>query len=248
MRPFLGATALALSISTVSPSAQVRASEASLQGVWERECFNRTLSREVFFENKVALQEIFNAEEDCTHAMSELVSAGTFAVSGEQMDFVFESVTLRPLGAAMAKTLNDAALCGFSGWKAGVAREITGLACDFFGIGRKVQAPAKGDTRYGIYRIEGKNLYFGQLTPELNGKTPAKRPVEFDPRFYSKQGVDERRDGASLGENDERAKKREHDHKRNQPPAPVLADEVPVIDEKVPHRSVLLQSSMVFLP
>ena len=60
------------------------------------------------------------------------------------------------------------------------------MNCDFFNLGRNFPTPSSGQKKFGIYKIENAQLFFGQLTKDNDGSTEARRPLQFNPRPYQR--------------------------------------------------------------
>jgi hypothetical protein len=102
------------------------------------------------------------------------------------LDFVFTGVALRPLDERAASVWRERGVCGIRDWLPGVERDVTGRECDFYGLGSVVKVPAAGDRKFGVVKEAGGSLYFGRLSPSLDGSRPDRRPTELDPSPYRK--------------------------------------------------------------
>lgn len=163
-----------------------------LNGVWEQDCFLKTRRVETIIDRRAVLEEIFYADDECTQPLTAVWSEGRIFLpeaAGEvrPIDFVFESVRLAAHSPEAVDRFSSETLCGIVDWRAGDAREVTGLECDFFSNGKPVRAPSAGDVRYGIFRLNGDRVQFGLLTPRENGLTPERRPTELDARLYRRK-------------------------------------------------------------
>jgi hypothetical protein len=160
------------------------ANASSLDGDWRRPCENGVLRSETFAGPQVRFSERFHLDRSCAAPVFELLMDGSFATRGTEIDFLSTQSWARPLEEALAARWNDRAVCGRVDWRAGVAVEVTGLSCDFFLMGSPMRVPPVGLARHGIWKIEGERLYFGLVTREFDASAPARRPREWDPRFY----------------------------------------------------------------
>lgn len=164
----------------------------ALEGTWRQPCA-RGYQREERFEGAfVTYVERNFWDGSCTAPAVEILSRGAFEagepvlapLGARAMDFTFASVSLRPRSVETAAAYNQRAVCGLSGWRVDEEQEITGRDCDFFGLGAKMRVPSAGDRKFGIFRLEGDELFFGQLSPERDGSAPSRRPLVLDPRGY----------------------------------------------------------------
>jgi len=184
------ALALAAGLSS-APLAQ--ADSAIVDGTYEQACRAGYARQEIFAgENAIYVEKNF-ADGGCKNLSLEIRSYGRVVYSGalefprgaSAIDFSFLKVTLVPAQEWVADLYRKRNLCGVSNWRVGEETEITGRSCDFFGLGRFAQVPEAGEPRFGIYAQEANGtLYLGQLHPERDGKTPERRPRNFDPYPY----------------------------------------------------------------
>lgn len=159
----------------------------ALQGHWVQPCQTQTIRAEVFAGTSVSLIERYNYRPDCSEPLMEIQNIGTFTTEGRHMDFTFERITITLWHDLMIQDFNGRSVCGFSDWKIGETRDVTGMYCALITGGKPVKISDPGSQRFGIYKIEKEKLYFGQLEPGHDALTPEKRPVHFDPRFYIKE-------------------------------------------------------------
>ena len=161
--------------------------QTPLEGSWVQSCQNNTLRRETFSGNDVILSENYFAQADCTQPILTFQSEGTHQEAGAQdMDFRFSAVKITLQMEVMVSDYNTRQVCGFLDWKLNQEREITGLSCNLFAASSPSPIPKKDDRRFGIYKIEGDHLFFGQLNQVKNALTPEARPTDWDTRFYVK--------------------------------------------------------------
>jgi hypothetical protein len=158
----------------------------ALQGTWQKPCYQQVLKKEVFQENTVSLVETNFMDQSCESPRLETISEGVFSIGervflspeGNEMDFHFVKVKMRPLNFEMLSWMKEQSFCGISDWELGVFQEITGRICKFpFG---EIAVPKAGEQRFGIFRLEENHLFFGELDPVKNGKSPESRPNRWD--------------------------------------------------------------------
>ena len=163
----------------------------ALLGLFSQGCVNGLEKTHFFSAAESVYSERNFADAACARPSLVSRSYGRY-VLGERLpvpagataiDFTFRRVTLEPLTAEVARGFRERALCGLSAWEKGVETEITGLACDLLDAGVDFPVPASGDLRFGVVKI-GAEVFFGRLTPERPGLSPATRPRELDPLPY----------------------------------------------------------------
>lgn len=162
---------------------------AGLDGLWRQDCRNGYQKEERISGGRVEFAETNFRDGFCGRPAVRILSRGALlggpAVaqpeSAEELDFIFSSVSLVPLDEGAALFYDSIRLCGLSGWRVGEEKEITGLFCSFFGEeGGLFVVPAKGTRKYGIVKRGPLEIFFGRLSPERDGSTPFRRPLELE--------------------------------------------------------------------
>jgi len=171
------------------------ATAPSLEGHWQQYCNASSKKEEFFTGNKVSMHENYFADQNCEKLEAVIENSGSFEIDDEflvpdqsirNIDFTYEVVRITLHSDRFVLFYSEREMCGIKDWKKGETRDITGLRCEFFQVGRPVQVPMQGDMRYGIYKIEGTRLYFGRLMPGYDGSSPMRRPYLLDPRYFVK--------------------------------------------------------------
>ena len=163
-----------------------------LDGQWRQHCARGYFREESFLGDSAVYTEHNFRDQGCLAPSVDTVSRGALVSGGvvpqptgaRELDFVLESVSLVPRDERAALVYEKISLCGLSGWKAGEAKEITGLLCDLFGQGAPLPVPSTGARKFGIVRVEEDALYFGQLSPGRDGSSELRRPLVLDPSPY----------------------------------------------------------------
>lgn len=163
-----------------------------LDGHWKQDCARGYLKEEHFLGDSATYTEHNFRDLSCLTPSVDSVSRGTLVpgnplldpLGASELDFVFSSVGFTPRDQAAADFYESISLCGLTGWKVNEEKDITGLVCEFFAQGLKMQVPAAGTRKFGIVKREGDSLFFGKLSPERDGSTPFTRPRELDPAAY----------------------------------------------------------------
>ena len=156
-------------------------------GRWVQPCQNKAIREEVLRDNTATLTEDYYLDTACRERLLTFRNEGGLQAQDGKMDFSFTRVVIALHSQAFVEDFNDRAVCGYQNWIAGLERDITGMTCALFNPAKPAPSPKAGDMRYGIYKVEENKLYFGQLTLQHDALTPEKRPITFDPRFYTKQ-------------------------------------------------------------
>ena len=162
------------------------AAASPLEGKWRTDCFSGFQKTEIFRGSTVSLVEENFSQKNCEKLGLRISSVGQFILDEAAgfIDFQFERVLLSVHNETYKNFYEQKSMCGIREWPLGLEQDITGLACDFFGQGKPVQVPIAGEARYGIYSLKGKQLFFGKLSPERDGRSPDRRPAVLDPRFF----------------------------------------------------------------
>jgi len=136
--------------------------------------------------------ESFFQDALCTQESFRFQTVGSLSFNSDEsmwINFAYEKVALTLFVPEVVQDFNSRAVCGLTNWSVGVSQTITGLQCAMFNVNRPSQVPRVGDLKFGIYRIEDNQLYYGQLTLEKDGSTAEKRPNFFSPEFFIRKEV-----------------------------------------------------------
>ncbi len=116
---------------------------------------------------------IWTAFEDskCISPYLSYVEKFKFKLSGMNWDGVIVEVGYQPQTKETAQVLNEINWCGFSNWRSGAYKEVSGRTC-----GDRI-TPQVGDAVYSILREELSKPGFrlGQPTLGFDGRTPGRR-------------------------------------------------------------------------
>lgn len=163
-----------------------------IDGLWRRDCQHGLVREERIVGEHAALTETNFRDSSCSRPSVSIESRGVLfpgprvilPIGAEELDFVFVGVRLTPLDTEAAAYYEREKMCGLSGWKVKEAKEIAGLLCELWGRGHPVPVPRPGLRKYGVVKTTSDELYFGRLSPERDGSTPERRPLELDPSPY----------------------------------------------------------------
>lgn len=169
-----------------------RHSPTPLEGRWAQACEARAYRGEEFVGSQARYTENYFADGDCHEPLLSFEIAGPFSFSERSplegnIDFVFETVFAIAKDDRMTEQFNRTRTCGWSDWKTDEPRDVTSLACDFFGTGAPLRSPARGEIRYGIWKIDGDRLLFGTLEPGGDGLSPETRPHRLNPKYFGRK-------------------------------------------------------------
>lgn len=165
-------------------------------GTYRQGCQAGYQREEVFTGEYATYVEKNYADTQCRELSLEIRSYGqltygdavTLPPGASAIDFEFVRVGLVPKQEWVAALYRERKLCGRAEWALNEETDITGRACDFYGVGRFAQVPESGSVRFGVYLLEKDGLlYFGKLRPERDGGAPERRPQELDPFPYMRQ-------------------------------------------------------------
>jgi hypothetical protein len=130
------------------------------------------------------------SDSECTRLRMVAKVFGTFQEGGESMhvkgayhlDSTVSRVEMVFQDGGIIPMVNMVRLCGFSDWKKGVAKDVTGRKC------HGQQMPTAGARHYDIVQADAEKLLSGKHTAELDGTSAEKCPQELDTaRVYLKQ-------------------------------------------------------------
>lgn len=163
-----------------------------LDGLWRQDCRAGYQKEERIQGSQVAFTERSFRDHACERPAIEIISRGALIWgalvarprNASELDFVFSSVSLIPRDRDAAAYYEALKLCGLSGWRVGEEKEITGLVCSFFGEGSQFFIPLKGTRKFGIVKAGAEEIFFGRLSPERDGSSPLKRPLELEERAF----------------------------------------------------------------
>lgn len=164
-----------------------------LIGTWNKICGSSVASLEfarssiiVGATTATMLTQIFQTSSTCagTPEMETRSSLGYQApsyVAGAVnfINMVVNSVQVRINTAVAVQAANLASFCGFNDWQLGVEREVAGRTC-------VSNLPAAGQPYYDIFKIQGGNLFIGQVDATHDGKRPENRPSELEATPYTR--------------------------------------------------------------
>lgn len=163
-------------------------SAENLNGVWTADCLNGNKKIQVIKEPMIYTFEIFYKETNCLTRQFYFLNSGHFTKTSATMDFQFDAVYLNVSDPRIIESFNHQNMCDQNQWTQNKNKEITGKWCLFFSPNKKSLVPSKGEFRFGIYKREKQNLYFGKIDKIHNALNPAARPIDIDPRAYTLKG------------------------------------------------------------
>lgn len=161
--------------------------QSPLEGNWKRPCQNGLIQVQAFKGSLSTAIDHFYQDTGCRKRDISFVNYGAYSLGSETIDFEFHQVAVVLYSPYRVDDYNKRAVCGLNTWKLGLAKVVTGRRCAFFQPHRLVLVPRQGEGRYGIWRVDSDQLYFGLLDKERPGTSPDKRPQEWDLRAYFKQ-------------------------------------------------------------
>ena len=165
---------LALPIFLISVGAYAHISP----GLWSTDCLKGSKKEQSYRAKTVLTKEHFFQDGQCSDPAFLFSTDGRVEFPSEDqtyIDFVYVSIFLTLYKESLVENFNNREVCGIKNWKLGNAHEITGLNCAIF-TANPAPIPAAGDVRYGIHSVEGSKLYYGRLSQQSDGTSPAARP------------------------------------------------------------------------
>jgi hypothetical protein len=151
-------------------------------GFWSTECLKGLKKEQIYSANRVLTNERFYQDGLCANPAYLFSTDGVVEFPAENqtyINFVYVSIFLTLYKESIAADFNQREVCGINSWSAGIPQDITGLQCAIFSE-KPAQIPAAGNLRYGIFSVEGDKLYYGRLSQQSDGSSPATRPKTFN--------------------------------------------------------------------
>ncbi len=173
-------TLLLIVLSGLSLSAM--ADSSNLDGKWRSQC---TSIGQNFFEigeieiyltpGYMNFFESYYLDDKCSVPFSFEVASAFITMSDapvgdktlKYVDVTFNQFLEAPASPTMVDKFNEKKNCGFSDWKLGVYKDVTGL-CHF---------PGTGTTIYNLNQFKDNKMMIGIFDSDHDGKTPERRPV-----------------------------------------------------------------------
>lgn len=155
----------------------------SLEGIWETGCQGGLKKEQLIKLPFVDVLELFHKDKDCQSLSFKFRTSGTLLFNKENpswIDFTYQQIQLTVYVEAVINDLNERAVCGKTDWKLGEPQTITGLQCALFNVNKPTPIPKQNDQKFGIYSVVDDQLFYGQMSPEADGSSPLKRPVNLD--------------------------------------------------------------------
>ena len=157
------------------------AAMANIQGLYQSDCApadepGLSTRTSVNFGKQMARQvKVIYGDDTCTKAAWAFDFQGPYTLAADgALDLTSTVLKLYPLDANVAISFNQISFCGLTDWKLNQPTNINGLDC------RGVQFPAEGFVSFDrVSEVEG-GIVFGAISEQLDGSTPAKRPVNLD--------------------------------------------------------------------
>ena len=166
-----------------------KAKANALSGIWRTGCLQGISKQQGFTESRSQTTESFFQDKNCSLPAFQFVTNGEIQFpeqNSEFINFTYASVELTVYTQEVVADFNSRNVCGFSDWQTAQKKIITGLKCALFNAKKETQIAKVNDKKFGIYRLEQDKLYFGQLTREMDGSSPEKRPLKLNPEVYFK--------------------------------------------------------------
>lgn len=161
--------------------------QSPFQGNWVRPCMNGVIQTQSFLKAVSISSDRYFQDGNCRKPFMSFVNEGTYTLGPGIIDFYFRNVWVTVHANQWVQDYNARSVCGLQNWQTGKPQKITGLRCAFFQPHKQVVVPRASEGRFGIWKIENGQLFFGLLEKDLPGTAPEKRPRLWDPRVYLRQ-------------------------------------------------------------
>lgn len=161
--------------------------KAIRDGLWVQECLLGLIKQQNINALHIELRENFYQDRNCQDVSFVFRTEGSLSYEDfntTQINFIYSEIELSLWINEVVSDFNERQVCGLDDWKLGVFQKITGLQCALFNTHKSSPIPAVGDMKYGIFKIEDGQLYYGKLSKEFDGSAAAKRPIEFDLNYF----------------------------------------------------------------
>jgi len=165
-------------------------------GRWQQSCLHRNINEERFTSETVTYIETYFTDDTCSTELFSFLSQGPYVLGANNnrnnIDFAFAVAAVRTPSQIVVDSFNRRSVCGWQNWSVGETKSILNQMCDFFNLGRNFPAPRYAEKKFGIFKIENSQLYFGRLTRDNDGSNEQKRPILWNPRPYQRISPDAR--------------------------------------------------------
>lgn len=161
--------------------------QGPLEGNWVRPCQSGLIQFQAFRGNQNTAIDHFFQDANCRKPLMSFVNYGAYSLGSETIDYQFINVAVVLYAPEIVADYNRRAVCNITNWRPGLARVVTGRRCAFFRPNQFALVPKQGESRYGIWKVESNQLYFGRLDLNRPGTSPETRPQDWDLRAYFKQ-------------------------------------------------------------
>lgn len=170
---------------------------SSIAGTWMSECENMGDGTSRKFTNVITTSyaltgttSYYAEDTTCTTETSQGISTAvltdgsvsTVIAGGYNFTFTWKTFTMTPLTANAVLSFNSGAgFCSYTGWTKDIAYDVAGKNCG--GVTVKSAETAE----YGIIKVSGNTLQFGDTSGSRNGTTVDLRPNTLETRQYTRQ-------------------------------------------------------------
>jgi hypothetical protein len=121
------------------------------------------------------------SDRECNVLGFEIAQSGTYERSGEDFDHTLTSIVMTLQSEDVVKHSNQTLFCGYSDWKIGESRDISGRRCGPFAM------PIVGKKSFDLLRLKDGGLTFGGFPRENTFESPTLRPKQTNTDWVFRQ-------------------------------------------------------------
>jgi hypothetical protein len=163
----------------------ILAAALSLQGTWQKACETTeedSQIRVLQITDKEMTQTFHYFEEDNCQGKEwlKIEFISNYAKKNEDLDLELQSVKATSGTDATTTGLNSISYCGYSDWKTGESKDISGRQCS------DGTAPAKGTKTYSKIKQENNQLWLGKFSAKGDGRSIPTRHAIFEQEPFLK--------------------------------------------------------------
>lgn len=142
---------------------------------WKTECLDSSIHEADFEGSSVHAKVTSYADSTCDTPTLMIDSKRAYSVSGEAIDYTYQSYTMTLLDAASVDGCNQDGCYGLKGWVLNVPQDVTGKTEGDTVLNKN------GDKFYNIFKVVGDVLSFGDTAKNgEEGDSVETRPKDFD--------------------------------------------------------------------
>jgi hypothetical protein len=159
-------------------------SNDALTGTWKSACSDDSTMTFVFNNGSVTATINAYSDADCKDLVMTVEAAGTYTLSGNSIDYTYQSVTATIVDQTTVDECNTEKCYNITNWTINQGRDVAGLPSS---AADPTLTPARGGKLYQIFKVTGNSLQFGDNTAKgFEGDSPDTRPTQYESTLFIK--------------------------------------------------------------